>query len=326
MPLVKKEPIPITRDNLVPPYHDYVYFDDAAGNPFLPAATRFELVNAWWLSEAATLAYHVPERVGAEFAKAGLRLLDPIEDRGTDTDCFVAAGDEFVVVAFRGTETGLRRNDPDFRHIFLDLWTDAQARLVSFGAGAGKVHGGFLAGYNAVEARLRGALAGLDPRLPVWFTGHSLGAALATVAAARAERLQGLYTYGSPRVGDVAFAQSFSRKFADMGGDRHFRFVHDNDVVTVVPPNGLYRHVGSLKHIDSRGRVGDDPTALALLSDTFRDLAAKAVALLHVPFGDRKKREAKLLDLFIEGIIDHVPTLYARDIWNAYVDERGGGV
>ena len=325
MPLVRKDPIVVTRDNLVPPYHDYAYFDDAAGNPFLPTASGFEMVNAWWLAEVATLVYHVPDKVRGEFEQAGLRLLDPIQDQRTDTECFVAVGEEFVTVAFRGTETGLRRNDPDFRHIFLDLLTDAKARLVPFGAGAGKVHDGFLAAYNSVEARLKGALAGLDTGLPVWFTGHSLGAAIATLAAARADRIQGLYTYGSPRVGDVAFAQAFSRKFAGMGGERHFRFVHDNDVVTVVPPNGLYRHVGSLKHIDSGGRISDDPTALALLSDTFRDLANMAIGLLRVPLGDRKQREARLLELFIEGVIDHVPTRYARHIWNAYVEERGGG-
>src|SRR5919202_6120148 len=109
MPPARKEPIVVKRDNLVPPYHDYVYFDDAAGNPFRPAADGFEMVNAWWLAEAATLAYHLPDKVGEEFGKAGLRLLTPIQDERTDTDCFVAVGDKFVVVAFRGTETGLRR-------------------------------------------------------------------------------------------------------------------------------------------------------------------------------------------------------------------------
>lgn len=318
MPLAKKDLPVITRDNLVPPYHDYTYFRDAADNPFIPAAAGFEMVNAWWLAEAATLAYHLPDKVGEEFGKAGLRLLDPIQDGRTGTECFVAVGEQFAVVAFRGTETGLRRNDPDFRHIFLDLWTDARARLTSFGPGAGRVHEGFLAAYDSVAARLKGVLAGLDAGLPVWFTGHSLGAALATIAAARAERVQGLYTYGSPRVGDVAFAQAFSRTRA---AGRHFRFVHDNDVVTVVPPNGIYRHVGSLKHIGPGGGISDDPTALALLSDTFRDLGEKVLALLSIPFGDRRRREAKLLDLFIEGVIDHVPTLYATHIWNAYVGE-----
>ena len=325
MPLKRKEPPLVTRDNLIPPYHDYAYFEDAAGNPFVPAATRFETVNAWWLAEAATLVYHLPDKINEEFARAGLRLLDPIQDEHTGTECFVAVGEQFAVAAFRGTETGLRRNDPDFRHIFIDLLTDARFRLVPFDGGAGQVHRGFLAAYESVDARLRAVLAVLDAGLPVWFTGHSLGAALATVAAFRAERVQGLYTYGSPRVGDVAFAQAFSRKFAAMGGDRHFRFVHDNDVVTVVPPNGLYRHVGSLRHISSGGRVSEDPTALALLSDTFRDLGEKALALLHIPFGDRRRREAKLLDLFVEGIIDHVPTFYATHIWNAYAEEQGGG-
>ena len=35
----------------------------------------------------------------------------------------------------------------------------------------------------------------------IWFTGHSLGAALATLAANRYGKAQGLYTFGSPAWG-----------------------------------------------------------------------------------------------------------------------------
>jgi predicted lipase len=245
---------------------------------------------------------------------------------GGGTECFVAFNDEFAIVAFRGSEITPREGTPhDFSHI-IDDWvkTNANIHADEFGGGA-RAHRGFANGAGRVwDKGLRDLIERLNSR-KVWFTGHSLGAALATAAAFRAERIQGLYTYGSPRVGDVAFAQAFSRKFAGMGGDRHFRFVHDNDVVTVVPPNGLYRHVGSLRHFSSGGRVSEDPTALALLSDTFRDLGEKALALLRIPFGDSRRKEAKLLDLFVEGVIDHVPTFYATHTWNAYVEAQGGG-
>ena len=323
MPPKRKEHPPITHANLVPPYHDYAYFEDAAANPFRPAARGFELVNAWWLADAATLAYHLPGKVGEEFEKAGLPLFESIEREGTE--CFVAANDEFVFITFRGTETGLRRGDPDFRHIFTDLLTDAKLRFVPFGPGAGQVHEGFLRAYELVDAPLRAALAALDDgRRTFWFTGHSLGAALATIAAARSERLHGLYTCGSPRVGDVAFANAFTRDFAARFGVEYYRFVNDSDIVTVVPPHGLYRHVGTLKHILADGQITDDPTLLARLSDTIGDIGDKVRALLLVPFEGLGKFEARLLDLTLEGVIDHVPTLYATHIWNAYVREQGG--
>ncbi|HEX8355240.1 MAG TPA: hypothetical protein VF611_20210 [Pyrinomonadaceae bacterium] len=325
MPPKRKEHPPITHANLVPPYHDYAYFEDAAANPFRPAARGFEMVNAWWLAEAATLAFHLPGKVEAEFRAAGFSFVEAIERVGTE--CFVAANDEFVVVSFRGVESGMRGDGVDFRHIFTDLFTSARLRLVPFGAGAGAVHEGFLRAYEVVDGDLRRVLSGLDDgRRTFWFTGHSLGGALATIAAARAERLHGLYTYGSPRVGDVAFAVAFARDFAARFGVESYRFVNDSDIITVVPPHGVYRHVGSLKHIRPDGRISDDPTLLSGLSDTIADIGGKLRGLLLGPFaGGLSRLEARLLDLALEGVTDHVPTLYATHIWNAYAEEQGGG-
>ncbi len=94
---------------------------------------------------------------------------------------------------------------------------------------------------------------------PIWITGHSLGAALATLACARLEmeeelEVQGLYTYGSPRVGDREFARAFEQACPG----RAFRFVHNNDVVTRVPAGVKllpYKHVGKLTYIDVKGRL-----------------------------------------------------------------------
>lgn len=316
---------PVTHANLVPPYHDYAYFENADENPFRPGARGFEMVNAWWLAEAATLVYHLPDRIEAELRRAGFGVVENVEDAGTGTECVVAANDEFILVAFRGTESGLRRNDPDFRHIFNDLMTDARFRLTPFGAGAGQAHEGFLRAYASVKGRLRAALAGLGGGRPVWFTGHSLGAALATVAAASAERLDGLYTFGSPRVGDVAFAGDLTRVLAERHGVEYYRFVHDNDIVTVVPPHGLYRHAGALKHIRADGEISDDPTLLARLSDTVSDIGDKLRGLLRFRGLGLGRIEAGLLDLTLEGLMDHVPTLYATHIWNAYAAGQGEG-
>ena len=73
-------------------------------------------------------------------------------------------------------------------------------------------------------------------------TGHSLGGAIATLAAAALRAAHGatdLYTYGSPRVGNAAFVEHVE---ALPGGN--FRLTHDADPVPLLPPSVLgYRHL-----------------------------------------------------------------------------------
>jgi hypothetical protein len=91
--------------------------------------------------------------------------------------------------------------------------------------------------------------------VPVWYTGHSLGAALAVVTAVR-QQPAGLITFGEPLVGDA----DFCRLVPD---DRHFRVVDCCDVVTTLPPltPGGYQHCGSLWFLDDDGDLVSAPTA-----------------------------------------------------------------
>jgi triacylglycerol lipase len=95
----------------------------------------------------------------------------------------------------------------------------------------------------------------------VWFAGHSLGAALATLAADRFPAAAGVCTIGSPRVGDRAFAAEFDARF----GARALRFVNDTDIVTHVPTPfpAPYEHVGQLRQISADVAVTSEPPALA---------------------------------------------------------------
>ena len=95
---------------------------------------------------------------------------------------------------------------------------------------------------------------------PLFITGHSLGGAMATVAAARLLHLDkpfmGVYTFGQPRVMKHDTADTFNAK----DKSRFFRFQNNNDIVTRVPTRGMgYSHVGQILYISEEQKIHRDP-------------------------------------------------------------------
>jgi len=245
--LMKKDLFEITIDNLAPPYNDYEFFKDCDKLPFRYRANIFDMVNAWWLIEASTLVYAEPDFVTEKFKQnAGFTNVKFFENKATQ--CFVANNEKFAIVAFRGSEARLREGDSDPGHIFADWMANFNFLPEAWDQG-GNVHRGFKTAL--VWTDLEDYVSNLQKNnLKIWITGHSLGAALATLAADRYGNVQGLYTYGSPRVGDQDFKKDFNVNT--------YRFVNNSDIVTKVPPPGLYCHVGELKYIDSEGIIHDN--------------------------------------------------------------------
>lgn len=175
-----------------------------------------------------------------------------IEDKLTDTQALVVADDEKVIVSFRGTNGGLK-----------DWWTNADYTLVSHDKIMGKVHEGFILSLDTVWDAVKNTLfeykgAGGKYR-SLWFTGHSLGGALANLAVARLVAddyaIYGLYTFGQPRVGDREFARNFNIDFKT----RYFRFVNDRDIVTRIPKRDMgYHHAGIVLCFDNEGNLSAD--------------------------------------------------------------------
>jgi hypothetical protein len=145
----------------------------------------------------------------------------------------------------------------------------------------------------------------------VSFTGHSLGAALATLAADRSKFESCVCTLGSPRVGDEAFVKGFNSRF----GDRSRRYVNDVDIVTHVPPPGPlpYFHVDHLRYIDADGLVGKQAAAWArFFNELIGDV--RHVRETFELLGNKTMQTAP------DFLLDHMPRGYATDIWNDYAD------
>ena len=280
-------------DDLFAPNEAYKYFALAREHPFEAQDKRFSLVNAAWLADCSLLAYlrnedDVKTRLERD---GGFSQATCIGFDRPGAQCFVAQRDEGTVVCFRGTEVSE----------WQDLAADAEFILApNQGSDNGaKVHRGFLRSLNTVWEQVENALD--DGK--IWFTGHSLGAALATLAADRHPGDHPLYTFGSPRVGDKKFRQEFRANA--------YRFVNNNDGVTVVPPSLIapYRHVGDLKYLDENGHLIDDARWWLRFK---AGLSGHLQKLVEV-HGEFRKGDFDTVPL--DQLADHSPTSYAKHIW-----------
>jgi len=156
-------------------------------------------------------------------------LQDPLSDAQVRValDAQGDAGD--VIVAFRGSSSAM-----DWMHNAVALqttlspWTDV------------RVHAGFLHQYRSLHHRLAELLHSLDAK-HLLLCGHSLGGALACVAAAMllSSYTGDLVTFGAPRVGNARFAEVVRSRCV-----RITRVVHSRDVVPTAPLRLLgYEHV-----------------------------------------------------------------------------------
>ncbi|KVH92526.1 Lipase, class 3, partial [Cynara cardunculus var. scolymus] len=121
--------------------------------------------------------------------------------------------------------------------------------------------------YYAMRERLKERLQ-KNPDAKFLVTGHSLGAALATVFPAilayhkeddLLSKLEGVYTFGQPRVGDHKFGE-YMKEVLVTHGLRYHRFVYCNDLVPRVPfdnSDQLFKHFGGCHYYNSfyKGQV-----------------------------------------------------------------------
>ncbi len=226
-----------TWQDLLHPGRATDFFSRQIFPPFDPEATSgYNRANALWLAELSRLVYRhdieeenpprQPTRTGF-LEKSGFRQRRFFISQNTQAMLVESvAAPLFAVLVFRGTEN------------IQDVMTDLKTGLPLLDQNTIGVHPGFRKALDIVWNDIDDELAMLA--CPVFYTGHSLGAALATLAALR-RAPRALYTFASPRVGNEAFVASF-------GSLPIFRIVDDEDALTRLPPEALgFRHAGTLQ-------------------------------------------------------------------------------
>src|SRR4051812_11151207 len=230
--------IPVSRGGDGPaPYQDFDFFLNFDQHAFRPKSKVFEPVNAWVLMELALLAYTDNKFASTHLARIGFERPHTFGDVGQySAQAMVTGSADCIFVVFRGTEA----------HRLADVIADIDA-LPGF-TRDGYVHAGFARALNRGNcwANIQSHLRGVRDDRKIFFTGHSMGAAVATIAAQqfrdRHERELQIYTFGSPRVGGLTFKHRF-------GPFPSFRVVNDRDAVPHLPPPPIYWHVPELIHI-----------------------------------------------------------------------------
>ena len=205
----------------------------------------------------------------------------------TNTHATLTTYDDCTVIAFRGTAS-LR-----------DWLTDAEFPLRPLPGTPARVHEGFLTAFISIVPDLVAFLAPPHaprpaPRGPLLLTGHSLGGALAVLAAWWLQHLgftiHSVYTFGQPRVGDRAFASLYSALL----GTKTYRTVNQNDLVPRVPGVLLgYSHAGELAFINTVG-------SLVLNPSWFSRLISDALGLYHAY---RRLDDVLITDHFVAGYV-----------------------
>jgi hypothetical protein len=321
---------------LIAPDMDYVYFDGAERFPFQADATEYSPANAWWLAEAAFLSYAHPGFARMAYKLAGFNGFQFFG--GKTTECMVSWNTQVAVISFRGTEL---RSLSTLR----ELVTDLSTMPIDFPEG-GRVHRGFCRALEEVWPGEKGCeqaiekLSKGEPGRPIWFTGHSLGAALASLAFARVPSATGLYVFGSPRVGD--------EEFASLMKDRQvWRIENARDPIALVPPDaprlGLnFTHIGNLVYIAEDGELESERPVFDLqekLDEAKRTFAGQIERIRRFFRSRKTTGEASRLDdeltramdewkEYLDGLDhaagirleDHMPIMYAIRLWNLLAD------
>ena len=212
-----------------------VLYSDVTG----PIEKLTFLRKALLFAELSMIAYNDENEAARAAEKIGFPDVTFYDHDGSQA--FRFRNDNDCVIACRGTEP----------NEWNDIRADVNAATI-IAETAGKVHRGFKREVDDLWPMLETALA--SNQQPLYFCGHSLGGAMATICAGRCllsyikSNPKQLFTFGSPRVGSKSYINYVKLDY--------YRFVNNNDLVTRVPPAWMgYHHSGKEVYFNRDGNI-----------------------------------------------------------------------
>ena len=159
--------------------------------------STFDLSNAVVLANLSHLSYKKEEDIKSVVEKwdCTVKFIENDHHAG-----IILTHPKYIIIAFRGTDE-------------LKDWTHANFRVTRKGLNIGSVHSGFQNGVDMLFPEIIKEYKHQNKiGLPVWMTGHSLGAAMAALAAYKLKEekefnIQGIYTFAQPNTGDIQVLQ-----------------------------------------------------------------------------------------------------------------------
>lgn len=214
-----------------------------------------ETVLAWNFSWLAYLSDDVIVRAMNDNSRT-LALHRIWRESMYDQCVLMATSPDMIVVAFRGSvsavnmKTNLHMSQTSHPPDEDPEWLKGLWKAPTWGHNSPTFHRGFSNAYGSVSASILDDLRAENERIPgrrVFCCGHSLGGALATLAAFDCRVILGVpdelvtcITFGSPRVGNTAFVRRFAVTVSDS-----WRVINLHDFVTNHPKRKVqqYDHV-----------------------------------------------------------------------------------
>jgi hypothetical protein len=205
------------------------YNEDFAKNTLLPlSAAAYSVIGP---QQCLDDVFAVPAQVNQTFVV----ICD--DDAKKNNTCLAYTAllhsQKIIVVTFRGTKGGSQ-------FLLEGLSTFFGPHVSFYGMGTVAIY--FNRGFSRLwSAGLQSNVAALRQDFPdyqIWVTGHSLGAALASLASGAIAKEAGgplanlnLLTFGQPRVGDLKYSLSHDKLVPNA-----YRLTHAHDIIVHLPP------------------------------------------------------------------------------------------
>ena len=218
-----------------------------------PYKTDLDAGNAYWMARLSKEVYlkksennQTPdeEKILANLRKEDDKFSSVLGVDKNSAQAALIEHEDFLCMAFRGTNE-------------LADWLD-NINAFSTKELFGEFHRGFWNSVEDVWKPINDKFRYLQQqkKRPLFITGHSLGGAMATIAAAKLihedKPFTSVYTFGQPR----ALKRDTSLIFNSECRSRFFRFHNNNDIVTRVPARLMgYSHVGSYLYISEEKEI-----------------------------------------------------------------------